>query len=721
MNLIKNVLLLIILSNGSLAFARGGDDVGNGGFAYKQSVNILKMAATALEEKIKDSTLKDIVDFPERRLILQDTLGYEDLDKLSKKNQYRGGRKLAMNYIVNPATVIVLKPYFEAFAGKTDTELEDASLEVQKRLLHEASHIWGYKEEDSEKFAIAFLENVAKESRRPTEQISILPGFCSCLNGKSDIVASCDNFCQTKPNTTSPILYLNTVMEEEISSNPKLGNLYNWCNVQLPGDMTAPQCFLSATDGAETIENIPVTISKNSNSLTANINMLSFDKTYILKIVEGKTGSNAQSKEFQLRRKTQQEIPPEIGALKIAPVNQYTCLLYGGVVSPDGRMTRTSYARNYFYFPSFETPAPIPPAGPQDLRQFVCHDEQLHPGNDSAEYPRLELLPQSFMMWDKTDFRFARQSEGGMVINSIISKRLLDEYGIRLNLDLFKLINFPNRPSLSSNSSISYPLNIFLMPFTNQVGETFCPTTSDFNSGDPLFSIMGNYIDSTEGLYLAEKEAETVGDRVNGYKTIYGTMFITESVLKNIGFYIENGIKVKANQEAMNSRVIYYYWPASDLMDPLAQGSRKLFTVKTPDTLNGTTPTGIPPQRTLDKRIGCVPETKSKKTPPMNSCNSDFECANFCCDKNTNSCSTESACNKPAGESCITSSFCQSYPAVVCKVVKSGYNSDGSQACTLRCPSVMLQGSCTNGICNAPFQPPVPPFDPRDCSNAVDP
>lgn len=82
---IKNFLLAGLLLASTSVFAKGGDDVGNGGFAYRQSVIILKKATAELEDKIKNSTLADIVNFPERRVILQNTLGYGDLDKLSKK------------------------------------------------------------------------------------------------------------------------------------------------------------------------------------------------------------------------------------------------------------------------------------------------------------------------------------------------------------------------------------------------------------------------------------------------------------------------------------------------------------------------------------------------------------------------------------------------------------------------------------------------------------
>ncbi|MBC7538604.1 MAG: hypothetical protein H7281_07275 [Bacteriovorax sp.] len=64
MKSIKNFVIIALLTSTTSVFAKGGDDVGNGGFAYKQSVNILKMAAASMKVKIKISTLKDIVEFP---------------------------------------------------------------------------------------------------------------------------------------------------------------------------------------------------------------------------------------------------------------------------------------------------------------------------------------------------------------------------------------------------------------------------------------------------------------------------------------------------------------------------------------------------------------------------------------------------------------------------------------------------------------------------------
>lgn len=299
MSKIKNFLSIIFLISSLTVFAKGGDDVGNGGFAHKQSVIILKMATGELAEKIRISTLRDIIDFPERRDILLATLSYDDLDKFSKKIVYRGDRLLAMDYAVKPATVIILKPYFDAFAGVTDSQLNDASYEVQKRLLHEASHIWGYNEDEAAKFSVEFLRNVHDSVARKTG-FEINKNFCACLDGKSDIAKKCDSICSERPSTYLPILYGEVDYSSESSV---IKNLYDWCSVQLSVDQTSPQCALSAKseDGEEEII-LPVSIRPGKNTFSAEISPLSINKIWTLKLIELKTGSNAQSKTINLLR-----------------------------------------------------------------------------------------------------------------------------------------------------------------------------------------------------------------------------------------------------------------------------------------------------------------------------------------------------------------------------------------------------------------------------------
>lgn len=455
------------------------------------------------------------------------------------------------------------------------------------------------------------VDDVIVEAR-PTNAIDIKSDFCSCINGKSDIINDCEAFCALKPVSDQPILYVNTIIGTDIALNTKLGNLYNWCSVQLANDQTTPQCVISATDGSNTL-NLPVNVSAGSNSFNVNVNSLAKDRTWILKLVESKTGSMAQSKEFQIRRKTQPSTDTEIkGALKVTPISQYTCMTYGGKVDSVGKIIRTTFARIFYYFASNETPPPIPAAGGTNQSLVVCHDEQLHPGNDDAEYDRLELIPNSLAMWDKADTRFVAKAAnaGKLTINKLLEDRLMSEYGISSTISLFTLISYPNRPTSTSTSTANVPLGYMMVPFTNaDTGKSYCPTSVEFTGNQPLLNLLGEYIDDTEGLFLGEKQAETVLDG-STYKTLYGTMFVRESTLLAYGFYIENGLKIKADAASMNSKTIYYYWPTSTTADPLTQGNRKLFTVRTYDTLSGNVPTGqSTTERTTDKRIGCIPKS----------------------------------------------------------------------------------------------------------------
>jgi len=581
----KIALLFLTISCQLMAANGGGDDAGNGGFAYKQSIKILEMATNELEHKVIDSDLPELKENPSWRAILQSSLAYDHLQKLYKKNAYRNGRKLAMDYVVNPPTVKVLKPYYEAFMGKTDQELESSSLEVQKRLLHEASHIWGYNEKESEIFAVRFLENAEQVETRPTNALDVVTA-CSCMNGKADSSNSCEKFCSEKPLTSSPILYITFAPKAEIALNPKLGNVYNWCNVQLERDVTAPQCFLLATDDNETISSIPVTINPGSNSVSANIQQLSFNRYYKFALYEGKTGSNAMSNAAAIMRKRQSQ-EDTVEPLQITTLNQYTCLFFGGENS-----TRTSFARQYFNFPGNETPSPLPPTPGNQPTQILCHDEQTHPGNDSAEYPRLEII-QKGSLFDKLDKRFSNDGSS-LKINKLIEEKLLDDYNINVDLDLFQPLSAQAKPGDSRRM-----LGYVLAPFSNENG-TYCPTKKSATS--PLEFVINRFVGETEGLYIAEKEGEIIQSGAI-YKTLYGTMFINESDLKSAAFTIENGIKKRT--EDLRNKTIYFYWPLNNTMDPLIKANRRLFTIVRPDEVHGWT--GMETLMTEDKKIGCIP------------------------------------------------------------------------------------------------------------------
>lgn len=103
-----------------------------------------------------------------------------------------------------------------------------------------------------------------------------------------------------KLNIKDSSLLVNTALGPDIILNPALGSLYNWCNVQLENDETSPQCVLSATDEENRTLYLPVNLDPNSSLFSANLKLLFRGKIYKLKLIELKTGSRAQSKEFSL-------------------------------------------------------------------------------------------------------------------------------------------------------------------------------------------------------------------------------------------------------------------------------------------------------------------------------------------------------------------------------------------------------------------------------------
>ncbi len=126
----------------------------------------------------------------------------------------------------------------------------------------------------------------------------------------------------------------------------------------------------------------------------------------------------------------------------------------------------------------------------------------------------------------------------------------------------------------------------------------------------------------------------------------------------------------------------------------------------------------------------CVDLTPVIGNQPVGfNCSSDFECSSLCCNAATGTCAPHNPngaapafCAKTPGQRCVSREFCQPQYVATCKIVKLPVpNLDGTVACTLRCPAIETYGTCTGGYCIPPTIPPVPAFNPADCSQAVDP
>lgn len=440
---------------------------------------------------------------------------------------------------------------------------------------------------------------------RPSGEVFVNRDFCSCLDGKPDIINNCDAFCAGKTDST-PILFGSVTLGPSISLNEELKDLNGWCKNELTGSLqTAPACVMEVWDGS-TFQNININTSSGSNSFTANIANLPLNKTFVAKLKE--TSSGAVSNEFQIRR-----IEPDDGGnndtstpLKIMPVSKYTCInrtgTCGAIQDPD-EIYLCGF-REYYYFASNSNPLPMPPGS----RFLLCHDTQFGL-DDSPLFPRLELIPQHFSVWSQSDIRFADQDQDGSPdINKLIQDRLVSEFNIQQSINIFGLFQWPNRPNVDGGSGNVNPnVGFYMQPWIDgTTGRGFCPNQTNYNSNEPIFKILKEVVGvDTEGIYLAVKQPDANDSQQQGT----GLQIIRENLLKKIWFYYENGQHFVPDEVTATQKTIMYYWPP-DPVDPYVRKStQKIYIVRAPEEIgSGGTTSGLQTVvRPPDKRFGCVP------------------------------------------------------------------------------------------------------------------
>lgn len=458
---------------------------------------------------------------------------------------------------------------------------------------------------------------------RPSGAIFINPGACSCLSGVRDSLGNCDSFCSNKTSNV-PTLFGSVSLGIAVESDSLLGNLHNWCTVEIPGDVDAngnqrtnPGCVLQASDGLTTI-NLPMVTSPGSNSFTAELNLLNINTPYVLKIVESGSGGNAESDSTQLRRLD----PPDttdsqnLGPLRVMPVHRYTCLTRSGGSDGTGDIFENAI-RLYFYYEDANDPQPLTPGD-----NFIfCHDINEFGNNDSPLFPRLEVEEQSFYVWNQTDPRFfdtitdqgTSGNNGVIDINDIIKNRLEEEFNVTSGgaVTVFTEFPWPNSPDTTADNTPR--VGFVMIPFVdNNTGRGFCPTQIDYNGNRPIFKLLKELVGvDTEAIYFAEKEPEVFTDSDGNTQTVSTLpIIIRESLLRQIAFFTEGGNVIAADDSTFNSKTIKFFFPADTTSPFIQKPYQKIYTVRSADNLGGnntpTIPTSIRPP---DKRFACVPKT----------------------------------------------------------------------------------------------------------------
>lgn len=455
--------------------------------------------------------------------------------------------------------------------------------------------------------------------KRPDNKINIDEGFCACRNGIPDILGDCVSFCSGKTNSQTAQLYGTVTLDPELVADSKYGNLHNWCTGNIGDGRPAPSCVLRA-QSANTTTDLNVSTFSGSNRFEVNISTLPFDETFIFRLVEKGSGSNAQTRGKQLMRIQPEEDNQFIETpLKIQSINQYDCYS----VQPKTDTTDPSaiffeaVTEQHYYFPSNEQPLPLAPG----IDTIFCHDIQQFPGNDNAIYPRLNLIPGHFALWDKTDLRFIdSDANGKRDINDLLEQKIQEEYNTNFEFNIFSNLPLPLMPNISNTGQAdSTPLQsntgFYMTPFTNfQTGEIFCPTRNHYNSNDPVFRVMKEVIGvDTEAIYLALSEATSIEDPNGGVQVVTTFIAIRETELKRIWFYFDNGQHFEHNSVTAQRKPIRFYWPPNYAAPFQRNADQKLYTIGTSEEVSSqfrnfddgsTISTTITP---LDKRFGCIP------------------------------------------------------------------------------------------------------------------
>ena len=450
---------------------------------------------------------------------------------------------------------------------------------------------------------------------RPDGAVFLQTGSCGCKGTEPITLGNCVSFCAGKSNLEET-LYVNVEVGEEIETS-SLASFYGWCTKpitytdpetgELVEDGVQPVCEVRVKDENGSLGTLNFEPKAGSKTLSINIANLDSDKTYRLSVVEATSG--ASSNTIQVRKVSDRITDPVGGPLRLMPVNQYTCMTR--VLSTDegnGDNFFESAARSHYYFIDEDRPEPLS----ETFANIFCHDFMIY-GTTPINNPLLEETPGSFTVWNKWDPRFfdldGNENGNEIEVHKLLGQKIRDLGYQSEDPKVFFPLEYYNGPPISAEGG-SIPekkvLGHYMLPFvsTSDGFKAYCPTAQHYNSENPLFQAMKEIVGvDTEGLYIAKQN------------NVCDVLLIKESLLKQIWFYIENGIHIEPNDSTVSGKQVQFYWPPDPVSPFVKKSHQRVYTLKRPtESLCGESnvsdneiqnPSQYPSH---DKRIGCVPK-----------------------------------------------------------------------------------------------------------------
>lgn len=486
--------------------------------------------------------------------------------------------------------------------------------------------------------------------KREANSILVKPDFCACQNGEQVIYGNCAATCASK-TAVEPTFFGSVNVTEGVSLG-YFGDLDGWCNkadfsLEVPIGTAideAPSCSL-VFEKASTGETVKTTVTVTGNDFKAVLPDLDEEVTYRAYLQFEGTGENnisglVPSSKIQLKLLPDPGAPILTTPLQVALINRYTCIKAAYVAGPNSSVIYNDQAlkQYYFYAPSYDEPTPIP----SGTVGFYCHDIQdtvNYPLPDRVTYPRLDLAPGAFTVWNRKDSRFfdlygnesGSTSDDNMDIYNLIINKLGD-LGVTISggvgslsaSNLFARFNGAGDPVQVDSDDAGLGNEYFGYYMQPQINTTtklsFCPGTAEYNGTNPFFNVLGDIFNQieTEGLYMGQQVPDLVLTDQNGnaqQNVCWPFVYLTETELKRVWFYLENGIATPADENTVQTKKVYFYWPLTpENGNPLVkQGDQKIFELKLPSEIASACGAAVTEDITVlpphDKKIGCIPKS----------------------------------------------------------------------------------------------------------------
>lgn len=458
---------------------------------------------------------------------------------------------------------------------------------------------------------------------RPTNAIKFKTDFCGCKDSVAITIGNnCPSVCAGKNTAGAETLFVNFTVNDEIALNTNFQNVNGWCNNIIDDDDTDanPKCVVTAKDEYNNVLEIAeVEPGSDGNKLKIALKDIPLDKVYVLTLVEKSSGAKSDS--IQIKKFSPNTNISDLGPIGISPISQYTCIYREPSSVGNDVYYYSAFRAHYYFLPRF-VPDPLPVTSP-----LICHDWSNGRRLDTALYPRLELIPGIFNLWDSSDPRFVDSNANQKLdVNEIIAQKANNYGAMNISSSTNFFVKFPVLTTAAANenagSTISPAVSMgyYMSPFIDSVTRrSYCLNQTHYDSPNPLFQALRDVVGvPMEGIYVGVKAATTVEDADGDYVTSPADfLLIRETDLKETWFYLNNNVPTVPTEAIVKNVPVYFYYPLNKASPYIKTSTQQLYQVKGATELNNSTisgsdnstssgiPTSIEPH---DRKIGCIPK-----------------------------------------------------------------------------------------------------------------